>query len=192
MISSFVFGLLFCVNVDFVGVYMTETMNHATNTVIALVGIVATLSELLIYPLTSWLIKHLGGPIPCVCIGIFSYVPRFLLTSLCTDARYLVPVQLFHGIGFALTWTAIVEHTYAICPKEVTNTAIGLLWNLSLVASDIVAGAVGGQVHKQYGGAAMFQGAACVAGVWCLVMAVYLGRFAWSKRNFVSNSLFGV
>ena len=141
--SVIISGLCLRTYTEFVFLFMDKEM-HSTKTLMSLTMVAAMASELIIYPFSSRIIMFCGGPIPCIILGIFSYFPRFMLISYCTNPWFMLPIQLFHGIGMSLSWAAQVEHTYHIFPKEATTTALGIIASLHFVGSSVVTNMLGG------------------------------------------------
>ena len=77
--------------------------------------------------------KTLGGPIPAIIIGVFSYFIRFLLISYVQNPWLILQIQRLHSVGFALFWNAAVEHTHAISNSEISASIWNFKWYVFLV-----------------------------------------------------------
>ena len=163
-------------------IFMKDKMN-STATMISVSLSAAMFAELVVYGLSPIIIKYCGGPMPCIILGIFSYFPRFMLTSYCRKLWIMPMIQLFHGIGYSLSWAAQIEHALRIFPKEISTTAFGLISSLHLVAK-VVGYSSYGIIYHKYGGPNLFRGVAILACVWSLIMTIYFGmKHRISKRK---------
>ena len=182
MITVFINGLANNLFVSFSLLLVQDTMN-VSKTEMTLITVTGTLSELLIFPITSKLIKKLGGTSPCIIIGTFSYFIRFLSMSYVSTFWIIVLLQMLHGIGFALTWAAMMEYTHKISPKDIVLTMFGILNCLYFSFSGIIGNMVGGIVYETYSGRILFRSVAAICGVWTGLMVIYYGAKYLKKRR---------
>ena len=77
LISVLFSGTSLCTYYHFLYIYVDGTM-HPKKTILSLYNVVSMASELLIYPLSSKLIKFVGGPMRCVLLGIASTAARYV------------------------------------------------------------------------------------------------------------------
>ena len=148
---------------------------HASTTAMTLLVLVCVVSELILYTLSSKIITLLGGPIPCIVIGVFSYFPRYMLMSYISNPWWMLPVQLVHGVGLGLSWTAQMEYSYKIFPPEIKMTGISIVSSIHTVATASIAHALGGFIYTEYGGRWLFRGTGILCGIWSIFIAFYHG-----------------
>ena len=172
MITVFINGLAYNLFLSFSLLLVQDTM-HVSKIEMTLITVTGTLSEILIFPITSKLIKKLGGTSPCIIIWTFSYFIRFLSMSYVSTFWIIVLLQMLHGIGFALTWSAMMEHIHRISPKDIVVTMFGILCGISFSFSAMIGNMVGGIVYETYNGRILFRSVAFVCGVWTGLMVIY-------------------
>lgn len=167
----------------FVFMLMEDTM-HPSETLKTLTITTCVVAELIVFPLSSRIIKLVGGPIPAMAIGTFSFLPRFLLMSWVRNPWLMMPLQLFHGLGLSLAWAAEMDYAYRIFPNEIKLTAITIVSSIYFVASGAISNIVGGIVYNNYGGVVLFQGTAVFCGLWAVFMTFYYGtKHQLSKKK---------
>ena len=148
---------------------------RAEKITVTLTFLLCMLTQLIGYPLSSRIIKFFGGPIPAITLGIFSYLPRYLLMSYLTHAHVwlTLPIQLFEPFGLAFSWAAQMEHTYQLAPPGITMMAINITGIIHFVATSALANILGGVAFQVYGGRIVFRSMGVVCGVWSLFMVGY-------------------
>ena len=182
MITVFINGLANSVFFSFSLLLVQDTMN-VSKTEMTLITATGALSEILIFPIASRLIKKLGGTSPCIIIGIFSFFIRFLSMSYVSTFWIIVLLQMLHGIGFALTWAAMMEYTHKISPKDIVVTMVGILSGTFFSLSAIVSNMVGGIVYETYNGRILFRSVAFICGVWAGIMLIFYGAKKLKNRR---------
>ena len=75
-------------------------------------------------------IIKLIGHIPCLYIALFAWFIRFLSYSFLTNAWYVLPVELLHGVCFGLMYASASAYASIISPKGMTATVQGLIGGL--------------------------------------------------------------
>lgn len=159
-----------------------------TNTEMTFVVVTASMSEMLVFPLTSKIIRFVGGNPPAIAIGMFSYFIRFLVMSYDVEFPVFIAVQAFHSLGFALAFAAIMEHIHEISPPEINVTMNSIMMTLFFSVSNIIANVVGGEVYENYKGKTLFFGKAIICGVWTLFMVIYYGGKILRNRYIRKNN----
>ena len=87
------------------------------------------LTEIIMLFLAGKIIKLIGH-IPCLYIALFSYFVRFLGYSFLTNAWYVLPIELIHGVSFGLMYAAASAYASIISPKGMSATVQGLIGGL--------------------------------------------------------------
>merc|ERR1712198_452350 len=80
-------GTSLSVYYSYLFIYVDKNM-HPTKTLLSLTSVVSMASELFIYPISSKLIKLVGGRMRCVVLGIASTALRLWLLCQCTSVAY--------------------------------------------------------------------------------------------------------
>lgn len=167
-------GLANNIFLNFSFLYVTEVM-HRSKPEMTLVIIVATISETLMFPMTSKLIKLLGGTSVAMIVGSLAQTIRFLVMSFNIPFEVFLVLQSFSSIGFALSFAAMMEHLHEVTPTPIRMTMSTLMTTLFFIGSNFVANVGGSKVYDLYGGSSLFLGQACLCGGWALLLAVYYG-----------------
>lgn len=78
----------------------------------------------MIYPFSAKMKKFIGGKFPCFIASVFSY----LLFSFTKNYLLILPIQLFHLIGNASFWSAVVEYSKEVVPGILQQQFLILLF----------------------------------------------------------------
>ena len=82
----------------------------------------------------------------------------------------------------SLAWTAMVEFTWKIFPKEITTSGLGVIGSMMWIAPSLFANSVGATLYHLHGGPWVFRGMAIIGGVWLVVMIIYF-EFCGGKEQ---------
>ena len=66
------------------------------------------------------------GHIKCLYIALIAYIVRYLSYSFLTNAWFVLPIELLHGITFGLMYAAASAYASIIAPKGMSATMQGL------------------------------------------------------------------
>ena len=180
ILSVFLVGIASAVLLGFLFQIMEDEMN-ASRTTMGLAVLISCLVQVFLFPFADKIIDRLGA-LPCIEIAMLSYFVRFLLVSYLQNPWFVIPTQLFHCLGFALFWSAAIEHTQEISPKEIYVTMYSVLSSVYYGFGGVVGNIVGGVVYTHYGGRMLFRTTGVLCGVWTAVMLVYYqGRECWTR-----------
>ena len=182
MITVFINGLANSLFLNFSSLLVQGTKGNVTKTETALITVTGTLSELLIFPNTSKLMKILGGTTPCIIIGTFSHFIRFLSMTYVSTFWIILLLQMLHGIGMALSWAAMMEYTNQVSPKDIALTIFGIFNCLYFSFSGMIGNMVGGIVYETYNGKILFRSVAVICGVWTGLMIIYYEKTYLKNR----------
>ena len=172
LLTIVIMGIANGILYGFLFLLMNDEMS-GTKTTMGVCTATAILAETIMFPYCSKIIKILGGPIPAIIMGVFSYFVRFLLTSYVQNAWLILPIQLLHCVGWALFWSAAVEHTHAISKSEISTSMFGILNGLHFGIGGLIANMIGGVVYEKYKGRILFRGASVIYAGWSLCMILY-------------------
>ena len=178
--SGIMYGFLFLL--------MNDEMS-ATKTTMGLCMAAAIFAECILFPYCSKIMKTLGGPIPAIIMGVFSYCVRFILIPYVENAWLILPIQLLHCIGWALFWNAAVEHTHAISKSEISTSMFGILNGLHFGIGSLIAHMVGGILYEKYKGRMLVRGASVIYAIWsfCMILYCYIRNIFKNKMSTEDN-----
>lgn len=154
---------------------LVKDVTNASDTKISLAFVIATAAEVLIFPINAKIIDMCRGTSIPLILGIFSYFVRFLVMSYTDELWLQLFMQVLHGVGFALHWSAMMEYLNRVTPKEIFFTMFLIFQSIMFGAAAVVANIAGGVLYEKYGGKVLFRGKAILCGGWCLVIALYHG-----------------
>ena len=160
-------GILF----DFLFMLMKDEMK-AAKSFMGICTMLACVSEVVIFPFTTKIMTLVGGIFPSIIIGVFSYFIRFLCISYIENPIIILPVQTLHSLGFALFWTAVVEHAKNISNQEILTSALGVMKS-SLLLGRVISALLGGVLYQNYGGRLLFRGASIMYAIFTVIMLLY-------------------
>jgi PPP family 3-phenylpropionic acid transporter len=140
----------------------------------------ATLSELLVFPLSGWLLRRLGTRSLLVA-ALLALVVRLLAYSWLRDPLPALFVQLLHGPSFSLMWVAGVSYARQTAPPGLGATAQGLFSGTMLGLGAAIGAFTGGQLYDLTGPLLMFRwvGFGLLAGLCVYLLA---STFSFSER----------
>ena len=179
--TVFISGLANSLFLSFSFILVRQYM-HVSKTKMTFVVATGSMSELLIFPISSFIIKKIGTA-PCITLGIFSYFIRFLTMSYANEFWMVVVLQLLHGIGFALSWAAMMEHTHQLVSKEISGTVFNIMCAVFYSFSALVANMIGGVLYDEVGGKELFRYVSGVCGIWTIFMSLYYGAIFFRNKH---------
>ena len=116
--SGIMYGFLFLL--------MDDEMS-ATKTTMGLCMAAAIFAECILFPYCSKIMKTLGGPIPAIIMGVFSYCVRFILITYVENAWLILPIQLLHCIGWAYSGMLLLNTHMQLAKSEISTSMFGIL-----------------------------------------------------------------
>ena len=182
MLSTFFVGVANAVVIGYIFMLMEDEM-HASRTIMGLANLVASLIEIFVFPFSSKILSLCGGAVGGIEVAIFSYFVRFIILSYIRNPWLVLPTQLFNCLSFALFWTAAVEYTQEIAPKEIHVTMFSMLNSVYFNVAGLVGYLGGGVIYSTYGGRMLFQASAYLSGIWCLVLLFYYQLIGRVRRH---------
>jgi hypothetical protein len=63
----------------------------------------------------------------CLYIAFVAYTVRFIGYSFLTNAWFVLPIELLHGLTFGLMWAAATSYGSIITPPGMSGTIQGLI-----------------------------------------------------------------
>lgn len=117
------------------------------------------------------------------CIITFRFLTYMIAPSFTYGAWIVTVVQLLHGVGFSMTWSAGALQADRIAPVGLKSSAQGLL-NMAFNGVGSGLGAlIGGVVYERYGGKVMWGTTAAIS---CVSILIYTSKFL---RNTLFSSI---
>jgi PPP family 3-phenylpropionic acid transporter len=151
---ALVYGASLSVYLNYLFLYL-ETLN-ASRTLMALSLTTATISELPLWYVTHRLI-HRWGVNRMLAIALLAMCIRAFAYALITVPWLVLPINLLHGVSFALLWAAGVASADAIAPPGLGATAQGLFAGTVLGLGASLGAFAGGALYDSIGPVALFQ-----------------------------------
>lgn len=151
---ALVYGVSLSVFLNYLFLYMESL--HASTTLMALSLTTATISELPLWYVTHRLIQRWGTnrmlavALLAMCIRAFAY-------AMISAPWLVLPINLLHGVSFALLWSAGVAAADAIAPPGLGATAQGLFAGVVMGMGAGLGAFGGGILYDSAGPVALFQ-----------------------------------
>jgi len=171
-ITVCIIGFAHSINYAILFLYMADDF-QASKSVMGLSIFVACTSELVIFPISSRIIKFFKGPWIAVLIGLFSYSLRYCLYSFAPNVWLIICLQSLHMFGFGLFWSAAVEHTRRLSTEYTLTTMFMILNVCHTPVGNLIGNMIGGYLYEQHGGRRFFLGIAILLGSWGFLMLMY-------------------
>ncbi|MDQ3856286.1 MAG: MFS transporter [Chloroflexota bacterium] len=133
-----------------------------------------SLSELPVMAFGGRLLHRLG-PLTMLRIAIAAYIVRLAAYGTLTDPTWVLPVQLLHGLCFAMYLMASVTLAHRLAGRELAATAQGLLTGVSFGLGSLTGSLTGGVLLEQVGTMGIFR-LATVGMVVALAVLLTSGR----------------
>lgn len=165
-------GIAYNTFYGFLFLFMRDDLNASANTM-TLVIMTTSIAEIIAFPFTSKIIRFIGSAHLTIIIGVFSYFIRFVVMSYTTNPWMIIPIQVIHGIGFSLSWTAQVEYTHTITPKRIAVTTFSIITSLHFAVGAIIANVLGGELYDIIGGKILFRACGIICAAWSFIALLY-------------------
>ena len=169
LISVILMGIANAIGSYFFYLFLKDEFN-ASKYVMGMSTFAECSSELLIFRFASRIIDWVGGVDHAIGISFVAYFARFLLTSYITNIWLLVVVEMSHGIGFALFWSAANEIVHSLGQKEISNTIFGIM-HASLDTGRLLANLFSGYIYTVYGGRLLYRGSSILYLLWGIIIS---------------------
>ena len=118
-------------------------------------------SEIPLFTLAGRMITRFGHAF-VLCFVFACYVLRFVAYSVLSDPWWVLPIELLHGVTFALMWSCSVSYAKKIAPPNLEATMQGLLNGVYWGFGRGIGSIVGGQLYSHYGARWTFRVSAVV------------------------------
>jgi PPP family 3-phenylpropionic acid transporter len=154
LFTAFSGGVILSVISNFLFLFLQDL--GASQTLLGLSLTVATVSEVSILFISSALLKR-WHPQRLLMVGLILFALRSLLYSFMTQPWMAMPIQLMHGITYALMWVAGVSYAGVLAPPGLNATAQGLFSSAIMGVGMVVGSLVGGFLLARVGAVWMFR-----------------------------------
>ena len=152
---------------------------HGSEAVIGVAVAAASFSELLIFPLRRWLIKHISSA-GAVALALTVTAGQLIFYSFMWNPWLVVGAAGFHGLTFPLIWSAVESYPdFRINPFVMDRSALAVLnalYNGLGAAGGIM---LGGYLYDKVHFPLLMQGSAIFLAVWCMI---FLGLSCCVKK----------
>ena len=159
------------------GLYIGFTFIHlkkmdAPNILLGLCFVVGELGCVFSFFYSSRIIKLLGGTLKTMTLCCFTFFIRYISFAYLKYVWLVLIIQLFHAIGFGLTWATIVLHVKEISSPLISTTMYSITTAIYFGLGPFIVNVSGGYAYKMYGGQTLFIAGAIVALFWRVVLAI--------------------
>lgn len=172
-ITVLVSGLSMAIYMYFTLLLIKDIIPDAPKSKRSLMLVIGSISNLIMFPFTSNLIKLLRGPTQGIIVALSAYFVRYMIMSFTRNFTLLLAVNALHGFCFALAWSSMMEHLHKIVPAELKLTMFMLLSAVHFGICGLIANIAGGKLYDLYGGQLLFRGTGIMCAVWIAVMVLY-------------------
>ena len=147
---------------SFLFVYLQNELQASTLLCGWTVG-VTVLFELPIFWSSSFLLKRVGHDL-LFLMALVAYATRVIGYTLLEPSTvyWVLSLEVLHGITFASMWTASVDYSATVAPKEWSTTVQSILSTVMTCVGGGVGPILGGLVIKNFGFLVLYRGAGCI------------------------------
>jgi PPP family 3-phenylpropionic acid transporter len=157
---------------NFFGIFLAEL--GATSAIIGLASAIVAISEIPILLGAGWL-QHRFGNMGMIALALGAYVVRFCLYAAAPTAAFVLPVQLIHGLTYAVFLLASVRIVYELAGRDRAATMQGVL-AATLAAGSVLGAVVNGVLADIFGVRVVFVVAAVANAIGLAVFFAVRGR----------------
>lgn len=173
MLTVLIAGIAFNLNIYFGVLLIEERLVGISQTEISIIFVTASASSIFLFPFTSKIIEILRGPFIPITLGILTYFIRYIVMSYTSAYWLMLTLQVFHCIGFALLWSAMMQHVNLITPKKIQVTMILILQTIHFSISPILVNVAGGSIIKIYSSTILYRWTGALCGVWSILNVIF-------------------
>ncbi|KAL4092012.1 hypothetical protein QTP88_026595 [Uroleucon formosanum] len=192
MLLSFVWYFVFLYLEDLSNLYHPEMKPYIRT----IQGLSLTIQcfggEVPFFFLSNFIIK-LVGYMNVFSLMFLVFAIRFYLYSIITNPVWVLPVELFNGITFALAHSAAISYSGILAPDGAKGTLQGIVGVLLTGIGSPIGCLFGGYLFNQFGSITSFKFLSIFALVVCFTQTIVhqlINRF--SKNNLVKEEVFDI
>lgn len=173
LVSAWVIGMLMSVVENFLFWFIQDL--DGGQTIMGLSVLVMSIGEIPAFILSGHLIARIGYTVT-LSLTFVCYAVRFVAYSFLTDPWTVLPIELLHGVTFALRSAALVSYARAVAPRGFEATAQTLFEGVLTGLGGGCGGILGGLSWQHLGARLTFRiSAAVAAGALVLFLVVSAG-----------------
>jgi len=135
---------------------------HASHLLLGVSLAVTTIGEIPFFFYSGPILRRFGT-LTIVCGALIAYACRLVGYGFIRNPWWVLPLELLHGLTFALSWSSVASFAAKIAPPGYGSTTMGVIsaffWGLGFS----LGGIGGGLVHQSFGAERLFQGSAALA-----------------------------
>ena len=170
--TVFVNGIQITFHFSFLVLYLQEL--NAPNILFTLCFVFSSLFGVIGFRMSSKVIKLFRGTWNVFIVSFASFVIRYFIYSVSKSGWIILATEPMHAIGFNIFLCAAVHHIKIISPPSILTTMYGILYSFYMGIASIVGNIIGGYVYQDFGGRILYGGAAGLALVWVILIALYV------------------
>jgi MFS transporter, PPP family, 3-phenylpropionic acid transporter len=159
---------------SFFSIYLTSELG-GTNALLGTVNAVLALSEIPVMLGAGWLQRVIGNR-GLIGIALSAYIVRFTLYAIAPNSSWILPIQVLHGLTYAIFLLASVRLIYELAGRDRAATMQSVL-AAALATGNVLGALLNGFVADAFGIRAVFVVAVCAN-------VIALGVFALAWRQF--------
>ena len=186
MLTDFVAGLSF--SMIFFKYNLFKERLGVSNSKISLAFSMGSLSNIIIFPFTSRMIKFVGGPIRMIVSGLFIYFARYVMMSYTDTYWIMLLLQGASCITFATMWASFMEYANEISPSNIKTTVIVLVQSVHFGLGCFFGNTVGGFLYGMYDATTLFRWNGVMCAIWACVLTLYHGVGHLKTKREASSS----
>lgn len=178
LFTAFSGGVILSVISNFLFLFLQDL--GASQSLLGFSLTVATVSEVSLLYVSSGLLKR-WSPQWLMMAGLILFAVRALLYSFISQPWMAMPIQLMHGLTYALMWVSGVSYAGMMAPPGLNATAQGLFSSAIMGVGMVVGSLLGGFLLAHVGAIWMFRITSGVGVLGALIL--------WSTRNEHTKSI---
>lgn len=164
---------------NFFGIFLSEL--GATSAIIGLASAIVAVSEIPFLFGSGWLQARLGNA-RMILVALIAYVVRFALYAAAPTAEFVLPVQLVHGLTYAVFLIASVRMVYDLAGRDRAATMQGVL-AAALAAGSVLGAVVNGVVADVFGTVRPVFVVAAIGNLLAIIVFVAMRRHWADKKD---------
>ncbi|XP_066937039.1 uncharacterized protein [Clytia hemisphaerica] len=128
--------------------------------------------EIIFFLITKTIINKFGS-FKCLVVSLFGNGVRFILMAFCKNPWLTLPIQLLHGVGYALFFASTIEIAYEFSPQVIRTTIFSIIGSLFFSVANVIGNLLGGWIYETYKGLILFLVTGILCSAWSIVIGFY-------------------
>jgi len=181
----FVFGGGISVVGNFLFLHLLEDL-HASHVLLGLTVLSTILMEVPVFHYSDKILDYVGIR-GMIIIAHFAYILRVSSYYFLNEAWWVLPVEVSHGLTYALIWPAGVAYASRSVAPEYETTAQGLFSGVFGGIGSAAGALIGGFVYEKYGARILFLGSGCMMAINLVIFLITYQNPVKAYRRKLSN-----